>query len=128
MELLKEQTILIVEDESTLRDILASGLKKLGAQVLTTDNGVSAFDLIRVTRFDLIITDVQMPLGDGFGLMRKIVALDGHRPKVIVMSGEFNHETANSHIEGAAALLPKPFSFENFVELIIRTLDLSLST
>jgi len=62
------KTILVVDDEIHITQIVAFKLKKAGAKVLVACNGQEGLELARAHRPDLILTDFQMPLLDGFGM------------------------------------------------------------
>ena len=63
----KSKSILIVEDEPPLREILAKNLRDEGFDVVTAENGQSGIDeLKKKKKFDLVLLDIVMPQMDGF--------------------------------------------------------------
>jgi CheY-like chemotaxis protein len=80
--------ILIVDDEVPLLQTLAKGLSALrpGMNVVTTSNGQLALEAIRTAAFDLVITDLMMPVMDGFMFLELLRDRKVDQPKVIVMS------------------------------------------
>lgn len=67
-----EKTILVVDDEINIVDILACNLKKEGYNVLTANDGVKALEIAFKQKLDLILLDVMLPEIDGFNVCRRI--------------------------------------------------------
>jgi len=113
-----KETILVVEDEANVRDLVARTLQRLGYRVLQAANGVEALDLWerRSGPIDLVLTDIVMPEMGGVELSRQLHERD-RAVKVAFMSGY-----ADSHAAGTrgqrgspdleAMFLPKPFTVE----------------
>lgn len=72
MVLENRKRILVVDDSSTVRKMLTMGLTSLGYEVSTAEDGNDALNVLDKTRVDLVLTDLNMPNLDGFGLIRKI--------------------------------------------------------
>ena len=68
----KNKTILVVDDEINIVDILACNLKKEGYNVLTANDGATALDIALKQKPDLILLDIMIPEIDGFNVCRKI--------------------------------------------------------
>jgi PAS domain S-box-containing protein len=80
--------ILIADDEDDIRNILKILFNKIGVEVTLAANGLEAFELLQKKTFDLLITDVKMPILDGPGLVRKLRAnTEITQPKIILMTG-----------------------------------------
>lgn len=69
-----EQRLLVVDDSVILRSSLVSMVKSLGYQVLTAGDGLEALAVLEESSVELVITDLQMPRLDGFGLLRRLRA------------------------------------------------------
>jgi nitrogen fixation negative regulator NifL len=114
------RTILIVEDEEALRNLLLSSLQETGFQVLAASNPAEALALTRdhAGQIDLLITDMVLPGMDGQNLARNVAAL---RPgiRVIFMSGytETSFSKPGGAMEGKH-FLQKPFSHAALLEKI----------
>ena len=113
--------ILVVEDNTDSRDLLAKLLAMSGYEVLSAPDGESAYATALQQVPDLIITDINMPRMDGIALLRKVrleSVLD--RTAVFVVTA-FGSEAAREAMEeGADAATAKPFDFEAFVETVSR--------
>jgi two-component system, chemotaxis family, sensor kinase CheA len=64
--------LLVVDDSATVRGLHATMLQEAGYEVIEAENGQAAWDLLLSQTFDLVISDIQMPLMDGFGLLKRI--------------------------------------------------------
>ncbi len=74
--------ILLAEDDNDMRRFLVKALQQAGFAVASFDNGLSAYDQLRVEPFELLLTDIVMPEMDGIELARRATELD---PDIKVM-------------------------------------------
>ena len=107
----QDAAILVADDEDAMRNVLLLMLRALGYQNLAgVRDGEEALAALREREFDLLITDIQMPVMDGFGLLTAVKEdpFLRHLP-VIVASGMNELEAVARCIElGAEDFLPKP--------------------
>ena len=68
---LNNKVILVVDDESELREAISFDLKKRGCTVYEAANGTEAFEVVKKHKIDIVISDVRMPNGDGIFLLKK---------------------------------------------------------
>jgi CheY-like chemotaxis protein len=110
-------TILVVEDEIPLLDILAELLQDLGYRVLTAHDGWSALDICRLATPDLVLTDVILPRMNGAELCRAIKQADGalRDVKVVLTSASVSFAALSSPADG---FIPKPFNLDDIEQLI----------
>jgi len=115
MELPEADTILVVDDEESLRFFLAEELAEQGYTVHTAANGREALDLLRQVAIDLAIIDLQMPGLNGLELMEKIQSLPD-APELIMLTA---HATLEISIEamrrGCSDFLLKPYDFDELL-------------
>jgi DNA-binding response OmpR family regulator len=110
------KTVLIVDDDDTLRDVVVELFKNAGWESCCANSGFSALKMLETTDVDLILSDVRMPDGSGIDLLKSLRA-SNRKNAVILMSG-FTDITREEALElGAFDLLPKPFSI---VELLVK--------
>ena len=113
--------ILVVDDEPSMRDLVALVLELDKHDVVTARDGNTALEEIEKTEFDLVITDLVMPDREG---IETIINLRKSRPglKVIAMSGG-GFGSAGDYLEiaasvGAARTLAKPFSNDQLLKTV----------
>jgi len=115
---LKTVKILFVEDEQDLVAIISDTLTKLQANFETANNGQVALDKFKNGSFDLIVTDINMPVMNGLELIKHIRDLNSDIP-VIIMSAHTEPEYIKSAEElGVKNYLLKPFDFIKFINLV----------
>ena len=117
------KSVLIVEDETPVRKLL-SGVLAPRYQVFQTSNGEQALELAthRLSRLDLLLTDVVLPGMDGFALAERLRA---HHPdvRIVFMSGFFSTaEFQNRVHQYGAQFLCKPFSVPALLAIVDRML------
>ena len=112
------ERVLIADDDSMIRDIVAEVLKEKRYKVTSVNNGSDAFESIMVNDYDLVILDINMPKMDGIETVRAIREQDIHT-FILLISGEAESEEVKEALNlGADKFLPKPFSPEKLVKLI----------
>jgi CheY-like chemotaxis protein len=107
-------TILVVDDEKLLRDLIATFLSKLGHSCVTATDGVDALDKIKGNKIDVVLTDIKMPNMDGITLTSKISIQYPELP-IMIMTAFEEEDTAGLAIcAGARDFIKKPFSLNEF--------------
>ncbi len=114
--------ILIVEDEESVRDFVVRVLTMHGHSVLVAKDGAEAVELMGDHHFDLLLSDIAMPMMDGISLALKVRAARPHVP-ILLMTG-FADERQRAHnltllIEG---LLTKPFNMDQLLNAVNKAL------
>jgi PAS domain S-box-containing protein len=105
-----QETILLAEDEASVRELVRTLLSRLGYRVLTAADGLTAVDIAGRERIDLLLTDVIMPGLGGPEVAAKVRELQPNVP-ILFMSG-YTAGAIDRHnlIEQGAVLLQKPFT------------------
>lgn len=117
------RSVLIADDDASIRLVLSQALVREGFQVRATGNAATLWKWVKEGEGDLVLTDVMMPDGNLFDYLPRMRM---ERPKlpIIVMSAQNTLLTAVSAAEqGAYDYLPKPFDLDVMVGLIRRALD-----
>jgi DNA-binding NtrC family response regulator len=110
--------ILIAENELALREFIARGLERRGHTVVLTDDGATALEALKAESFDLLLTDIDMPILDGIALVT-LAAPEHPGMKIVVMSGhEHQLERAQSMKPAVARVIAKPFSIAGISDAI----------
>jgi DNA-binding NtrC family response regulator len=108
-------SILIVEDDAAMRDLLTEELGDAGFEVEAVGGAAGGLELARLEHFDLIITDLRMPEMDGFELIRGVMALP-EPPHVVMITAFGSIETAIRAVKlGAYDYITKPFEIEELL-------------
>ncbi len=105
------KSILIVEDSPSVRAMLADMLQNEGYNVMEAVDGFEAFKMVEYLKFDLIITDISMPVMDGIEFIRlaKKQPLCRFVPIVVLSSEEDVRKVDEAKKAGASTFLSKPF-------------------
>ena len=110
-------TILVVDDEVGVRELLTDALTISGYEVLQSENGLAALEKIKSHKPDLLIIDVNMPMMNGFELVEKLRE-NGNRTPVLMLSARTDQFDINRGLRiGADDYVTKPFGLE---ELTLR--------
>jgi two-component system chemotaxis response regulator CheY len=118
--------ILVVDDFSTMRRFIRNILDQLGyTEVEEADDGDSALEKLRGTRFNLVIADWNMPRMNGLDLVRAIRADEGLKTiPVLMVTAEASKENIIEAVKsGASGYVVKPFSSDVLKEKIEKVLS-----
>ncbi len=118
----KQATILLADDDDSLRRVLEFQLRESGYEVLTAEDGLTALDLFTVREVDCLITDLRMPGLSGLELLRRAGAMRGETP-VVVITAYGDVETAVEAMRaGAFDYVTKPFNRDQMLLTIKKAL------
>lgn len=115
-------SVLVVDDEKEIREILSRILEKEGFKVITTPDGQHAMEEICFDTPDVVLMDVHMPGLDGMEVLKKIKAIDNNLPIVLVTAYANTHQAVEAIKEGAYDYLAKPFDNNEVVQITRRAL------
>ena len=116
-------TILIVDDESGIRESLGALLRDEGYEIEAVESGEECLERIGRQNFDLILLDVWLKKMDGLNTLEQIQSRDG-APMVVMISGHGNIETAVRATKlGAFNFIEKPLSLEKVVLVVRNALE-----
>lgn len=115
-------TILVVDDEPMMRDMIVFELKMLGYKTLTAGDGLEGLAILDQSRVDLILSDVRMPNCDGMQFLREVRQRFGTRPAFFFMSGFADVPLWDALNDGAAGWLSKPFDLEVVSKVLTKTM------
>jgi len=112
-------TVLIVEDEFAIADLLEMVLTDEGYHVLTAANGRQGLErLAEGPRPDLVISDYMMPVLDGAGLLRAMRESEAQRDIPCIVMSSMPEANVRERIDGYAAFVRKPFDLDAMVQLV----------
>ncbi len=112
--------VLVVDDEESIAELIMVNLVRAGFMVTTACDGEEAWDLIKVNKPDFIVTDVNMPRLDGFGLVKRIKTTPDTKglPVVMLTARAADADVFKGWQFGADEYLTKPFNPEQLVFII----------
>jgi signal transduction histidine kinase/ActR/RegA family two-component response regulator/putative methionine-R-sulfoxide reductase with GAF domain len=116
-------SILVVEDEESIRRLLSSILGMEGHEVRTTGNALDGIAYFKERPADLVITDLGLPDQSGWEVARQVKSLSPKVPVILITGWGVSAEVTEARQRGVDYILPKPFEFEELSELIGRALD-----
>lgn len=114
--------ILTVDDSATMRSLLRHALVGQGFEVEQADDGISALEWLATNDCDVIITDINMPRLDGFGLIERVRAGGAHvhRPILVLSTESSDEKKARARNAGATGWIIKPFDAEKLAAAVRR--------
>jgi CheY-like chemotaxis protein len=113
----KRSRVLIVEDHTPTRLAMSRLIRQTGADVVTARDGEEGLGYLLTQRFDVLLTDLRMPVMDGFELLAHAQKLpDSHRPgRIIAISGEYEAGALRGQ---PVTFLPKPFDLDTLLNML----------
>jgi two-component system OmpR family response regulator len=111
------QLIMIIDDEAGVRELLADALKLAGFDTVTAADAMVAQTLLRTTKPDLLIVDINMPLMDGFEFVERIRGNGDNTPALMLSARGDRADVTRGLTIGADDYVTKPFGLE---ELVLR--------
>lgn len=117
-------TILLVDDEPKLRDVLSVALSDLGYRVVEANSGAAALEMLNREDVDLVLTDLRMPEVTGYELLRECKRLDPDLPVVLLTAYSSIKDAVRAIKEGAFDFISKPFEIDELAATVGNALRL----
>ena len=115
--------VLVVDDEASVRAVLARQIDRLGFKALQAGGGEDALAVVAAELPDAVLVDLRMPGVDGLTFLRRLAALGAKRLPVVVMSGAASPEEMIEVLRlGASGFMRKPWTREDLVAVLERAL------
>ena len=117
---------LIVDDFSTMRRIVRGLLKEMGClHTAEAEDGSVALSMLRANRFDFVVSDINMPVMNGFELLKAIKADEAlrHLPVLMVTAEARKEDIVLAAQSGASGYIVKPFSKATLQDKVQRILN-----
>src|SRR3990167_6074000 len=116
---MSKENILVLEDESVIRDVMYEILIKEGYTIVTASDGEEGYNRVKKEHFDLIITDIKMPKIGGLEFIKRIREEFSADTPVVVITGHGTIDTAIESMRyGAQGFVLKPFTPKELVEAV----------
>lgn len=120
----RQSSVLVVEDDSSIRRLVAMVLKRAGYLVEQAEDGVEAVLKLGLCEYDVIILDLMMPNLDGFTLINTIAAEDPSRLKSIIITSAASPAMIAERMKGVPYdLLRKPFDIDDLASRVQACID-----
>jgi DNA-binding NtrC family response regulator len=114
--------ILLVEDKDSLRAMLRAALEEQGHQVIEARDQAQAVSRLQDSRIDLVLSDLRLTAGDGFGVLRAAKELDSDLPVIVMTAYGSIQDAVQAMKEGALDFLAKPVDLDHLQLLVVRAL------
>ena len=117
--------ILVVDDSASMRNMVVATLESAGHQVKDACDGQVAFDIAKSSSFDVVVTDLNMPVMDGIELVRNLRALASYKytPILLLTTESAADKKSQGKQAGATGWLVKPFNPEKLLATVDRVLS-----
>ncbi len=117
-------TILAVDDSASMRQMVSFTLKGAGYDVVEASDGAQALEAAKGRKFDLVLSDVNMPVMDGISLIKELRALPAFRftPILMLTTESGDNKKAEGKAAGATGWIVKPFSPDQLVNTVKKVL------
>jgi len=114
--------VLIVDDSASMRALLRHALTSSGFRVDQAEDGIAALEWLSANTPDVIITDINMPRLDGFGLIERLRGEGPHRERpILVLTTESSEEKKDrARKAGATGWIVKPFQPDKLIAAVRR--------
>jgi CheY-like chemotaxis protein len=122
------KTVLVVDDEIAIAEVLEAVLADAGYRAIVASNGKQALERINQDLPDLILTDFMMPVLGGAGLITALKERPEHRRIPVIMMSSLPESALKSRCDGYAAFLRKPFKINDVHQIVRNVLGGARST
>ena len=114
--------VLLVEDKDSLRAMLRHALEAQGHTVLEARDEAEAVQVLRQSRPAVVLSDLRLPTGDGFGVLRAAKELDPELPVIVMTAYGSIQDAVTAMKEGAMDFLAKPVDPDHLLLLVARAI------
>ncbi len=123
IELLKNITILYIEDDQDTKDIMANTLSEFSRNILVAGNGKEAMEILKKNTVHLIMTDIEMPEKNGIEFIREVRSTNLNIPIIVFTAystKDYLLECINLNIQG---YIQKPISYQKIKDVLYKIID-----
>jgi two-component system chemotaxis response regulator CheY len=114
------KTVLIVDDSSSMRQLIEFAIKSAGHDAVLAGTGTEALEKLRSASVDLVITDLNMPEMDGITLITELRAMPAYKflPILMLTTESQVAKREEGRAAGASGWIVKPFSSDKLLEVV----------
>jgi two-component system chemotaxis response regulator CheY len=116
-----EYKFLVVEDSPTMRQLISFALKRIpGCRIIEANDGIDALKKLSTQKFDIILTDINMPIMDGLKLVSMVRNDPMHKaiPIIIITTEGAEEDRKRGMALGANAYIPKPIQTVDLLNVV----------
>ena len=121
------KTLLIVDDDIMVREVLGDFFEDQNMKIVQAGSGNAAFKILQSQQIDLVITDVRMEDGDGITLAKDIRDKLSYKPVLFICSGYHDLEPALADELGVACVFQKPLRSKQLIAKVAEVIGISPS-
>ncbi|WP_457599984.1 response regulator [Hydrogenivirga sp.] len=120
----EKKKALVVDDSLTIRIYHSSLLKNFGYEVDTAENGLEALEMAMKKKYDLVLSDINMPVMDGFEFVRKLRKLEEYKftPVVFITTLNSEEDKRKAFMSGGTLYIVKPINLQ-VLEKILKSIS-----
>ncbi len=122
----RSRTILVIDDDEEILHILGDMIRLREHRVLVASEGAKALELIEKEHYDLVLTDLGMPIISGWEIARRVKEKNQHVPVVLITGWGAQYEDKDLSSRGVDVVLSKPLSWNKLLATIHRLLEPSV--
>lgn len=115
---MKQEKILLVDDEEIILETVGDDLRKAGFSVVQANNGNEGLRQFKAEKFDLVISDLMMDEMDGFGVLKEIKKISPETPVIIITGYPSSNAAKEALIMGASDIIIKPSGLTEIFKVI----------
>ena len=123
MNIQNVKKILVVDDDKPIRDLLYDFFTSEGYVVATAEDGVAAIRKLRDDSYDILITDLMMPVMGGGEILDWVCKRDLEITSFVISASPFEHVMKHIKNKGAFAYIPKPFQLNHLSHMVKTALN-----
>lgn len=119
----KDISVLVVDDEGIMRNLLADVLQDEGYSVLTAVDGEEAIKISNDSKFDIVITDLKMPGINGIEVLKKFKSINSNSCIIVITAYASVESAVEAMKEGAYDYVTKPFNIDEIKLIVNRAVE-----
>ena len=123
MKNLSGTTILVVDDDGDIRDILSETLNSLGYRVITAANGQECLDKVEKEAPELVFLDIEMPVKNGLEVLKELRRRGRDTTAIMITAYGSIERAVQAMKEGAFDFITKPFDLDHIVLIVEKALE-----
>ncbi len=119
----KNLTVLIVDDEPDILELMEEEFRFCGYKTKTAICGNDAIKILTNEKIDIVVSDYKMPNGNGMDVLSHVKAMTGKHPTFFFVSGQADVSTEDALRAGAKKFFSKPFDLDDLIKEIEKDLS-----